>query len=305
MEYIKNTLDFRISEPSVISLGKFDGLHTGHQLLMEEMRKGKESGLKTVIFTFDIPPRSIHQDSYRVLSTNDEKMHIFSEAGVDYLIECPFTDAFRQLSPFEFLQMLTEKIRVKKIVAGTDFGFGYKRSGTYRDLQRYADTLSYEAVIVEKKQYMGADISSTRIRECIAAGQMEEANILLGYEYFLTGTVQHGNEIGRTIGTPTANQIPPKEKLLPPNGVYASRVQMDGKEYFGISNIGRKPTIKGENPLGVETFIFDFQGDLYGKSIHVSFLKFIRPEQKFTSLEILKKQMEHDIQEARRYQTKK
>ena len=127
MKYIKDTLDFKIEEPSVITLGKFDGLHSGHRYLMEAMQKGKEQGLKCVIFTFDIPPKAIHKDTYNVLSTNEEKAHIFAEAGVDYLIECPFTDDFRQLSPYAFLQMLKEKINVKMIVAGTDFHFGYQQ----------------------------------------------------------------------------------------------------------------------------------------------------------------------------------
>ena len=301
MKYIKNTLDFRILEDSVISLGKFDGLHTGHQLLIEEMEKGRENGLKSVVFTFDIPPKSVYENVYKVLSTNEEKAHIFSLAGVDYLIECPFTDQFRQMSPYEFLEMLTEKIRVKKIVAGTDFRFGYKRSGTYEDLKRYASHFGYEAVIVEKKQYKGEDISSTRIRNCIAQGDMEEANKLLGYHYFLSGPVMHGNEIGRTIGIPTANQIPPTEKLLPPNGVYAVQVVLAGKTYHGISNIGCKPTIHGENPVGVETYIFDFGDTIYGQNIQVSFLKFIRREKKFGSLGELKAQMNRDIGICREY----
>ena len=157
MKYIKDTLDFKIEEPSVITLGKFDGLHSGHRYLMDAMQKGKEQGLKCVIFTFDIPPKAIHKDAYSVLSTNEEKAHIFAEAGVDYLVECPFTDEFRQLSPYAFLQMLKEKINVKMIVAGTDFHFGYQRSGTYRELQQYADDLGYEAVIVKKKQYKGEE----------------------------------------------------------------------------------------------------------------------------------------------------
>lgn len=295
MKYIKNTLDFTISEPSVISLGKFDGLHMGHRYLMEEVEKGKREGLKSVVFTFDIPPKSIHEAKYKVLSTNEEKAQIFSAAEVDYLIECPFTEEFRQMSPREFLGMLTEKINVKKIVAGTDFRFGYKRSGTYEDLKACAGQYGYEAAIVKKKQYKGADISSTRIRECIARGDMEEANKLLGYFYFLSGPVLHGNEIGRTIGFPTANQIPAQEKLLPPNGVYAVEVLLNGKTYRGISNVGCKPTIQGENPVGVETYIFDFHEEIYGQQMKVSFLKFIRREQKFASLEELQAQLKRDV----------
>lgn len=300
MKYIKNTLDFTISEPSVISLGKFDGLHMGHRYLMEEVEKGKREGLKSVVFTFDIPPKSIHETGYKVLSTNEEKAQIFSAAGVDYLIECPFTEEFRKMSPYEFLAMLTAKINVKKIVAGTDFRFGYKRSGTYEDLRAYAGQFGYEAAIVKKKQYKGADISSTRIRECIANGDMAEANELLGYSYFLSGTVLHGNEIGRTIGFPTANQLPNPEKLLPPNGVYAVEVLLNGKTYHGISNVGCKPTIQGENPIGVETYIFDFHQEIYNQKMKVSFLKFIRKEQKFASLAELQAQLKRDIEVCRR-----
>lgn len=299
MKYIKNTLDFRISEPSVISLGKFDGLHMGHRYLMEEMEKGKNEGLKSVVFTFDIPPKSIHQKEYKVLSTNEEKAQIFSAAGVDYLIECPFTEEFRQMSPREFLEMLTTRINVKKFVAGTDFRFGYKRSGTYEDLRAYAGQLGYEAAIVKKKQYKGSDISSTRIRECIARGDMAEANALLGYSYFLTGTVLHGNEIGRTIGFPTANQLPEPKKLLPPNGVYAVKVLLNGKTYCAMSNVGCKPTINGNNPIGVETHIFDFHEEIYDQKMQVSFLKFIREEQKFGSLGELQAQLERDIEVCR------
>lgn len=294
MKYIKDTLEFHISEPAVITLGKFDGLHSGHRFLMEEMQKGKRDGLKCVVFTFDIPPRAIHRQEYKVLSTNEEKVCIFEEAGVDYLIECPFTDELRQMSPYDFLKMLTDKIQVKKIVAGTDFCFGYKRSGTYRELQQYAGEFSYEAVIVNKKQYKGRDISSTRIRDCIEKGDMEVANKLLGYNYFVTAKVENGNKIGRTMGFPTANQIPPKEKLLPPNGVYATQVLLEGKLYNGISNIGNKPTIHGKYPVGIETNIFDFDGVIYDQNIQVSFLKYIRAEQKFESLEALTSQVRRD-----------
>ena len=300
MKYIKDTLEFHIEEPSVVTLGKFDGLHLGHRYLMEELKKGKALGLKSVAFTFDIPPRAFLQEEYRVLSTNEEKMHIFEEAGVDVLIECPFTEEFRSLSPRAFLEMLTGKICVRRIVAGTDFCFGYKRSETYRELEQYAPELGYEAVIVKKMQYRGADISSTRIRECISRGDMEEANRLLGYEYFVSAPVLHGNALGRTIGFPTANQIPPKEKLLPPNGVYAVHAIMNGKTYCGVCNIGRKPTVGDNYPVGIETFFFDFHGDIYDREIRVAFVKHIRPEKKFASVEELAAQIERDKETCRK-----
>lgn len=301
MKYIKDTLEFHIEEPSVVTLGKFDGLHLGHRYLMEELEKGKKQGLKSVVFTFDIPPRALEESDCRVLSTNEEKLHIFEDAGVDYLIECPFTEAFRSLNPRAFLEMLTTKICVRRIVAGTDFCFGYRRSGTYRELRQYAPELGYEAVIVEKMQYKGADISSTRIRECISRGDMEEANRLLGYEYFVSAPVRHGNALGRTIGFPTANQLPPGEKLLPPNGVYAVHATVNGKKYCGVSNIGRKPTVGNDYPVGIETFFFDFHGNVYDQELRVSFVRFIRPEKKFPSVEALAAQIEKDKETCRRF----
>lgn len=296
MEYIKGRLDFHVAEPTVLSIGKFDGLHRGHELLMDYVFQKKKEGMKAVIFTFDVPPKkSLEQDAARVLTTNEEKMHLFEQIGIDYLIECPFTEEIMHMSAEEFLKKIVEQLSIRCIVAGTDCSFGYQRRGDYRMLQKYASEYHYEAQIVDKMQYEGRDISSTFIREEIAAGNMEKAELLLGYAYFVQGTVVHGNQIGRTIGIPTINLLPPQEKLLPPFGVYAARVEIDGKRYNGITNIGCKPTIAGDNPVGVETNLFDFQGDLYGKHAKVSLLKWVRKEQKFQNVSELKVQMEKDI----------
>ncbi len=300
MKYIKHTLEFHIDEPAILSLGKFDGLHLGHKYLLKELQKGKEAGLKSVIFTFDIPPRSFSGEACPILSTNEEKQQIFEEAGIDYVIECPFTNELRQMEPEAFLRMLTAHIPVKKIVAGTDFRFGKERSGGPEELKKYADSFGYEAIIVEKMQYEGADISSSRIRGLLEQGDIEKANTLLGYPYFFLGPVLHGNEIGRTIGFPTANQIPSKEKLLPPNGVYAVEVTVGQTKYAGMANIGCKPSIAGEYPIGVETHIFDFDEKIYDEIIQVAFLKYLRPERKFASLEELKTQIAADMTEAKK-----
>ena len=296
MEYIKGRLDFHVAEPTVLSIGKFDGLHRGHELLMDYVFQKKIEGMIGVIFTFDVTPKkSLEQDAARVLTTNEEKMHLFEQIGIDYLIECPFTEEIMHMPAEEFLKKIVEQLSIRCIVAGTDCSFGYQRRGDYRMLQKYAPEYHYEAQIVDKMQYEGRDISSTFIREEIAAGNMEKAELLLGYAYFVQGTVVHGNQIGRTIGIPTINLLPPQEKLLPPFGVYAARVEIDGKRYNGITNIGCKPTIAGDNPVGVETNLFDFYGDLYGKHAKVSLLKWVREEQKFQNVSELKVQMEKDI----------
>ncbi len=304
MKYIKNTIEIFIDEPVVISLGKFDGIHRGHELLMEQLMKKKAQGLATVIFTFDIPPKKvIESQDAKVLTTNEEKMHMFESFGIDYLIECPFVPQIMNMEAEDFIEMLVEKLSVKCIVAGEDFCFGHNRRGDYKMLQELSEKLSYEAIILPKMKEEERDISSTYVREEIAAGRIEMANKLLGYPYFVSGAVKHGNRIGRTIGFPTINLIPPENKLLPAFGVYITKVAIDGIVYHGITNVGRKPTIEGENPIGIETYIFDFQQDVYDKIVIVTFIKKIREERKFPNLESLLEQMRLDVQEARYYFT--
>lgn len=296
MKYIRNTVDFQIEEDTVISLGKFDGIHRGHELLMERLAEKKREGLKAAIFTFDIPPRrNVQHVEAKVLTTNEEKMHIFEEMGIDYLIECPFTEEVMHMEPEDFIRMLVERLRVKCIVAGEDFRFGHNRRGDYRMLQEYAGKLGYEALILKKMKEDARDISSTFVREEIAAGNIEKANHLLGYRYFVKGMVKHGNQIGRTIGIPTINLIPPEEKLLPPFGVYVSEVAIGEERYQGVTNVGCKPTIEGNNPVGVETYLLDFHENVYDRIVTVEFISKIRAEHKFENIEALKEQMENDI----------
>ena len=296
MKYIRNTVDFQIEEDTVISLGKFDGIHRGHELLMERLAEKKREGLKAAIFTFDIPPRrNVPHVEAKVLTTNEEKMHIFEEMGIDYLIECPFTEEVMHMEPEDFIRMLVERLHVKCIVAGEDFRFGHNRRGDYRMLQEYAGKLGYEALILKKMKEDARDISSTFVREEIAAGNIEKANHLLGYRYFVKGMVKHGNQIGRTIGIPTINLIPPEEKLLPPFGVYVSEVVIGEERYQGVTNVGCKPTIEGNNPVGVETYLLDFHENVYDRIVTVEFISKIRAEHKFENIEALKEQMENDI----------
>lgn len=300
MKYITGTTEFEIAEDTVISLGKFDGLHNGHKLLMEYVLAKKEEGLKAVVFTFDIPPRNrVEQEYQKVLTTNEEKMHIFEKIGVDYLIECPFTKEIMEMEAEDFIRMMVEKLHVKCVVTGKDFRFGHQRRGDHKMLEKYAGIYGYEAKIVEKMQWNGRDISSTYVREEIAKGEVQTAEKLLGYPYFIQGTVVHGNQIGRTIGIPTINLQATPNKLLPPFGVYVARVSVNGKLYGGITNVGRKPTVGDDYPVGVETHIFDFDADIYKETVQVEFLHFLRPEFKFESLEDLVEQMQRDCKNGR------
>lgn len=302
MKYIKDTVDFNIEENTVLSLGKFDGVHRGHDLLLENLFQKKKEGLSAAIFTFNIPPRqNVEHAMQHVLTTNEEKMHLLEQLGVDYLIECPFTREIMCMEAQDFVRKIVRELHVKCFVVGDDFHFGHNRCGDYHMLRDMAEELGYEVIVVKKIKEDERDISSTFVREEVELGHIEKANHLLGYPYFVCGKVEHGKEIGRTIGIPTINLLPPKEKLLPPFGVYVSKVLIDGKEYHGVTNVGRKPTIVGENPVGVETHILDVAQDLYGKEVKVEFLKFVRPEQKFDSVESLKNQMQQDVATAKRY----
>ena len=298
MKYIKSTTEFYIEEPTVISLGKFDGIHRGHELLLEQLLKKKQEGYKTVIFTFDIPPKKvIGSEDVKVLTTNEEKMHMFESFGIDYLIECPFTPEIMTMEPECFIEMLVKKLSVKCIVAGEDFCFGHNRRGNYQMLKEYADKLSYEAIILPKMKEERRDISSTFVREEISAGRIERANKLLGYPYFVSGQVKHGKQIGRTIGFPTVNVLPAKNKLLPPNGVYYSRVAYKGNIYAAISNVGYKPTVSTEKVMGVESYLYDFDEEIYEEDVEIYLCSFKRGEKQFAGVEELKKQLAEDIRD--------
>lgn len=303
MKYIRKTLDFQLEEPTAVTLGKFDGLHRGHELLMHTVLDySKNYRVASVAFTFDMPPRNrVEEIIANVLTTNEEKQYIFEKKGIDYLIECPFTSEVMSMDPKEFIAWISKSLQMKFVVVGDDFRFGYKRAGDYHTLQQYEKEFGYKTIVLDKLKDSNRDISSTYVREKIADGNIKKANQLLGYRYFIKSEILHGRKLGRRIGIPTINMILPVDKLLPPNGVYVTEVLVDGKSYMGVTNIGCKPTVSDENIVGVETYIDDFNQDIYGEKIVVSFIDFIRPEQKFESIEELKAQMLSDIKAARKY----
>ncbi len=303
MKYINHTLDYHIESETAVTLGKFDGLHRGHELLMETLfREASAQGLYTVAFTFDIPPKNrVYEDAAKVLTTNEEKFHVFERTGIDYLVECPFTEKVRCMEPVDFLAWMVTSLSARCFVVGTDFRFGYQRAGDYRVLIENEKKYGYRTVVVDKVLEDGRDISSTFVREEIAKGNIKKANRLLGYPFFIKGRIIEGRHIGRTMGIPTINIKPPGEKLLPPFGVYVTRVVAGEKWYKSVSNVGVKPTIEGDNPVGVETYMLDFAQDIYGNEVSVQFLEYIRPERKFDSLEELKQQIMNDIAYTEKY----
>ncbi len=307
MKYILGTADFQIQEPTVVTLGKFDGRHRGHQKLMAKMKEIKgRTGWKMAVFTFSVTPDSmVTGHSQQLLTTNLERRNNMEKTGIDYLVEYPFTAETLHMEAEEFIRrILAGQMNARAVVVGTDCSFGYNRSGNAQVLKELASKYGYEAWVIEKEkdESRARDISSTYIREELDKGHVEKAWDLLGEPYAIHGEVVHGRNMGgRVFGFPTANILPPPSKRLPLFGVYVSRVRVDDTYYQGVTNIGRKPTVEGENPAGAETYIFGLDRDLYGKVIEVQLLSFLRKEQAFGSFEELKEQIRRDKDRAAAY----
>jgi len=297
LEVIKETKDFRIEYPTAVTIGKFDGVHMGHKKLIESCMRQREKGLKVCVFTFSPSPEKFFGSEDRCLTTVAEKRRIFDVLGVDYLVEYPFDKETADTKPEDFIrEILCEKIHAKYVAAGSDLSYGIRGEGDSKLLLDLRNKYDYEADIIDKVRIKGEIVSSTAIREAIRNSDMEKAADFLGAPYQITGEIVHGNRIGRTIGMPTINQIPDEEKLLPPFGVYYSEAEIEGKVFKGITNIGVKPTVSDEHKVTVETFLYNFNQDVYGNRAGVRLLGFLRPEMKFGSIEELKTQMKKDIE---------
>lgn len=303
MKIIKDTTEFYIEEATAVAIGKFDGFHCGHQKLLQRMQEQKKKGLATVVFTFVPSPAAFFsKEPEKELTTIEEKRKIFENAGIDYLIEYPFYQETADMEPNTYIEeVLVKRIHAKCIVAGEDVSFGRRGLGNYQMLEEKSQKFGYDVIIIDKVQYEGREVSSTYVREEVARGKMELVYQLLGIPYHVGGTIVHGRKLGRTLGMPTVNQIPPKEKLLPPNGVYYSYVMLEGKKMPSITNIGTKPTVKNDIVMGVETYIYNFNENVYGEELEVYLLSFKRPEMRFESVEALKQQMAEDIAAGRKY----
>ena len=302
METIENTMEFKLHNTAVC-LGKFDGIHIGHQLLLNRIVKEKSKGRASVVFTFALHPANLFSDKkIDLIDTQEEKKKKLQESGVDILISYPFTKETASMEPERFIEeVLVGQLDVKVIVIGRDFHFGYKRKGNVELLKKMAQKYSYEVIDYDKITYKGEIVSSTRIRSSIEKGDLELAASLLGRPYEITEEVLHGQQLGRTIGVPTINQTVVPEKILPANGVYVSTVRIGQKTYGAITNIGCKPTVGELFQKGVETNIFDYSGDLYGRIITVQLHAFVRGERKFESVNTLVCQMHKDIAYAKEY----
>ena len=302
MIIIENTTNFPLDGRSAVAIGKFDGIHLGHRKLLEKIIQQKEKGYLATVFTFDTSAAAFFGGDTKELTTKEEKRRLFAQMGMDVLIEFPLNRETAATPPDVFVkEYIIRQMKAAYICAGMDVSFGQRGAGNYQLLQQYATEGDYRIEIIDKVMVDGEEVSSTRVREEIRGGNMQLANQMLGTAYSLTGMVAHGRRLGRTIGMPTANLLPEKDKLLPPNGVYYSRVRYQDNVYKAISNIGYKPTVSAEKVLGVESYLYDFTEDIYGKEITVELLGFRRPEMKFADVEALKTQMEKDIQAGKNY----
>ena len=301
MKIITRLDELNINERTALAMGKFDGIHLGHKKLLNMILDQKQDGLKAAVFTFEPSPEEFFVGhTVRQLFTREEKRRAFEKMGIDILIEFPLTAATAATPPEDFVRtILVEDLKAVYIAAGTDVSFGDKGRGDQYLLRNMSKELGFELCLIDKVMLDGQEVSSTRVRNVVADGDMPLVKRLLGNDYSVSGIVEHGKHLGTTIGVPTVNVLPPDNKLMPPFGVYKSTVIIDEKSYSGMTNIGRKPTVSDSNKVGVETYIYDFDEDVYGKYIEVRLLEFMRPEMKFDSVELLKAQIHSDIETAR------
>lgn len=299
MKVINNIEDFPKSELTVVTIGTFDGVHLGHQeILNRVVTDAKSIGGKSVLITFWPHPRFIlkkNDSDLKLLSTFDEKVELLESIGLDYLIKIPFTPKFSNLSAEEFTKtILVESIGTKKLYIGYDHRFGNNREGDIEFLKQRGSEFGYKVFEIPRQDIDDIGISSTKIRSALFEGQIQLSNSLLGRNYEIRGTVVEGQKIGRGIGFPTANlQVAETYKLLPGDGSYAILAHVDGANLKGMLNIGFKPTIDG-NQRTIEAHLFNFDENIYGKKITIEFVQSLRKERKFDSLEELKKQLARD-----------
>lgn len=301
LEIIANTTEFQLNSETAVAIGKFDGVHLGHRRLLQEILEQKKNGLKACVFTFAPTPAVLFGLSDgKELTTKEEKRRIFSQMGVDILIEFPLNRETAAISPEDFVtDILVSRMQTKFLAAGTDLSFGKNGAGNAALLGKMGPEYGFEVKTIDKISLEGIVVSSTHIRNLIEAGRMEQATAMLGMPYVIQGKVVHGNRIGRTLGFPTVNLVPAQDKLLPPNGVYYSEVRIGVKNYRAITNIGYKPTVTAEKVMGVESYLYDFSEEIYDEEIEVYLYKFKRPEMQFDGLEALQKQLQRDIAEGK------
>ncbi|MDT0643183.1 bifunctional riboflavin kinase/FAD synthetase [Zunongwangia sp. F363] len=290
---------------TAVTIGTFDGVHAGHQKIIERLVNSAKAGnLESAILTFFPHPRMVLQkeSGLRLINTITERKQILETTGVDHLIVHPFTHQFSRLSAREFVRdILVNKLKAKKVIIGYDHRFGRNRTANIDDLRKFGEEFGFEVEEISKEEVEEVAVSSTKIRNALDEGRVEKANAYLRHPFTLTGTVVEGRGLGREFEFPTANlQIKEDYKLIPKNGVYVVKADIDGQNFFGMMNIGTNPTVGGDEQT-IETYFFNLDKDLYGKHLQIALLVRIRDEKKFESVEKLKIAMKQDEAFSRQY----
>lgn len=298
MKIFNSIYDFDTPGKTVLTLGTFDGVHQGHKTILDKLIKSSiETGNESVVLTFFPHPRMVlQQDSdIKLLNTIGEKALLLEQAGIQNLIIHPFDHTFSRLTAEEFVKsILVDRLNISKIIIGYDHRFGRNRTATIDDLVVFGQEYGFEVEQISALEVNEVSVSSTKVRNALAEGDIQTANAFLGYPYMLTGSIVKGKQLGRTIGYPTANvAITENYKLVPAQGVYAATATLDGKTYNGMLNIGTNPTVGGAQQT-IEINLFDFDSDIYGREIQISLHHRLRNEVKFPSIEALKEQLAQD-----------
>jgi riboflavin kinase/FMN adenylyltransferase len=285
---------------SVVTIGTFDGVHLGHQKIIKRLVELKQKqGGEIVLFTFDPHPRKIlfpEQKDLKLITTTEEKCDILKQFGVDHVLVYPFTKEFSKMQAQDYISnIIARGLKTKTLVIGYDHRFGSNREGNIETLKELSKVYNFVVEEIPAQEINQLNVSSTRIRKAIEAGEIQTANDFLGYTFFITGKVVKGKQLGRTIGYPTANVlIEDNDKLIPKIGVYAVNVILNNLSYKGMLNIGTNPTTDADNRVKIEVNIFDFDIDIYGETLKVEFVKWIRNEEKFANLDELKQALAND-----------
>lgn len=304
MKIINDINQFPKLDYPVVTIGRFDGVHIGHKKLIERLKNiAKENFGQTVIITFNPSPEevlyAVEGKTIRLLNIQKEKEELLRNLGIDYLLVIPFTEAFSKITSKDFiLDYLVDKIHLKELVVGFSHNFGYDREGDFLQLNTLGKKYGFRVNEIPMEDIQKRNITAVKIRKFLKDGLIREANELLGYPYSISGEVIQGNQIGRTIGFPTANinvKDTYKNKLIPKQGVYAVLIKCKENNYRGMANIGYRPTLKLEkHELTTEVYIFNFSKKIYGERLSIYFVERIRDEVKFDGLEQLKEQLEKD-----------
>lgn len=298
MKLFESINEFQSTKKTILTLGTFDGVHIGHKKILERLTQNTENGkYESLVLTFFPHPRMVLQEKseIKLLNTISEKSKLLEKSGIENLVIHPFNESFSRLTAEEFVHsILVNQFHIQKIIIGHDHRFGRNRTANIDNLIAFGAEYGFEVEQISAQEIQDVSVSSTKIRKALQDGNMSLANEYLGYAYFLTGEVVKGKQLGRTIGFPTANiQIKEDYKLIPKNGVYAVKTFIGQKEVFGMMNIGFNPTVNGQKQT-IEVNLFDFDADIYGEKLEISLLKYLREEQKFGSVDLLKEQLNQD-----------